>query len=149
MSPRTWRRTLGCGKIRNMGSTTKSRISFGVTAAVTMALIGASGACVSLGKQSDAVTPQIQLGGYTTVSQCPSFLAYQSEADPVLQRLCISCHAGGGLGAANMLLVAGDSTDNDTAAANFYVVRNEAVPTDGSVTVDPTNPMVLHRCFSG
>ena len=106
-------------------------------------LIGALAGCLQLapfGKSPSAVSPLVPVSGFATVSQCPSFAAYQQEADPVFQRLCISCHAAGGPGASYFLLVSGQSSDNGVASTNFFVARNEAVPTDGSTTVDPTNP---------
>ena len=109
-----------------------------------MALMGASGSCLPFKKQFDATTPAMQLGGFSTVSQCPSFLGvnapapgYQGEVDPVFQRICATCHVSG-TGSAKFKMTAGDSQDNDVAAANFFVARDEAVPIGGGV--DPDNP---------
>jgi hypothetical protein len=126
--------------------------SFGSLAALWVLLAGP--ACVSplaiFSKTSDAVTPIVSAGGYASVSGCASFSAYQTGVDPIFQRLCISCHGSGGQGAAVFQLTAGDSTDNDLAAANFLVAREKAVPTDGGTSSsDPDGTSPLLERISG
>lgn len=120
------------------------RALFSSLTVASVLLMGASGGCLPaltpFGKTPGAISPLATIGGFATVSQCPSFQAYQQEVDPSFQRLCIACHAAGGPGASYFLLVPGQSTDNDVAAANFFVSRAIAVPTDGSLTVDSNNP---------
>jgi hypothetical protein len=96
-------------------------------------------------KSGAAVDPVAQAGGFASVSQCPSFATYQAQADAALQRLCLTCHGSGGQGAANFQIESGDSSDNDLAAANFFVSRDKAVPIGGTVSSgdpDGTSPLL-------
>jgi hypothetical protein len=119
-----------------------TRAAITLTAAAAALMLGASGDCVPslapFGKAGGAVTPSAPLGGIGSTSQCPSFAAYQTEVEPAIQRLCISCHGPGGRGAGKLYFQQGDPTNTDLQAANFYVARNEAVPIGG--TVDPNSP---------
>src|SRR4051794_24270018 len=99
-------------------------------------LLGASvglmgnGSCVpplALSKGDNAISPATPVDGVDTVAQCPSFAAYQLKADPVIQRLCVSCHAPGGAGAAKYQVSAGSSSDTFVASTNFVSSRAEAV----------------------
>lgn len=108
-----------------------------VAGALTFGL-GAGCRVLPFNKAGGAIHPALAVGGYATVSQCPSFATYQARVDAVFQRACTACHAAGGKGAGYFQMTAGDPANNDLAAGNFYASRAEAVPE--TVSVDSSNP---------